>query len=298
MPSSEKTLYAAVDAGGTTFKCGLATSDAELVATKRFPTSDPIETISSCCDYFLQTAKQRNATIKALGIGSFGPIDIDPSSDTYGAILNTPKPGWSGINLRQQFNTRMNVPVRIDTDVNAALAAEMAWGGAKGVTSAAYITVGTGIGAGIFANGDFLGKPKHPEFGHIQIKRHPSDTSFTGICPIHGDCLEGLASAASFTARHGSPESLPRSHSGWTIQANYLAQACVSLSLSLRVERIILGGGLMLAPYLLALVRSEYAKILNGYLGETEADIRQLITTPLLGDNAGLLGGAGLVLSE
>lgn len=296
MPISEKTLYAAVDAGGTTFKCGLASADAALVASKRFSTGDPTATISSCCDYFRQTSKQQGATIKALGIGSFGPVDIDPGSEAYGAILNTPKPGWSGINLRQQFSARMNVPVQIDTDVNAALAAEMAWGNAKGMNSAAYITVGTGIGAGIFANGDFLGKPKHPEFGHIQIKRHRADTSFTGICPMHGDCLEGLASAAAFTARHGAPELLPESHIGWRVQANYLAQACVSLSLSLRVEKIILGGGLMLAPHLLALVRSEYASILNGYLGETEAGIGQLITTPLLGDDAGLLGGVWLAL--
>lgn len=283
-------LFAGIDAGGTTFKCGLADSDGTLLAQHRVPTQEPQETLQACADFLAAEAHAQNGKIRSLGIASFGPIDVDPSSANYGAILNTPKPGWSGTNLKTVFQDQLNVSVEVDTDVNGAILAEMETGAAIGCQSAAYVTVGTGIGAGIFANGDLIGKPAHPEFGHIQIARHPND-EFAGACSFHGDCLEGMASAKAFSARYGDPEALAADHQGWQILANYLAQACWSLSLSFRPERILLGGGIMLAPHLISMVRNEYSKISNSYLGQTEDHVRSLITRPAHGDDAGLLGG-------
>ncbi len=291
MNNDTTALIAGIDAGGTTFKCGLAGPDGTLVAETRIATTAPAPTLLACADFFISELASRGAVLGALGIAAFGPLDVDPASDTYGTILKTPKPGWSGTDLRRSFSAALKVPVALDTDVNAALAAEMKWGAAQGTSSAAYVTVGTGIGAGMFAAGQFIGKPRHPEFGHIRVKRHDKDTDFPGTCPLHGDCLEGLASAPAFTRRFGPPQDLAASHPGWDILAYYLAQASLNLSLSLRPERIILGGGLMLAPHLLAMIRDQYETLMNGYFGESASDIETLITRPSLGDQAGLMGG-------
>ena len=296
LKTDSRNVLAGLDAGGTTFKCGLAMADGKLITQERFPVSTPAETIASCVEFFRTRANAAGQTISALGIASFGPIDIDGSSPDYGTIMNTPKPGWSNTNLRRAFADALKVPVTVDTDVNGALAAELAWGAAKGVSSAAYVTVGTGIGAGVFSEGTFAAAPLHPEFGHISMKRHADDAAFAGTCSFHGDCLEGLASAAAFMARFGDPRYLDENHPGWAVEADYLAQACLSLSLSFRPQRIILGGGLMLAPHLIQMTRDAYQKKMAGYLGETEAEIEQKIVTPGLGDDAGLLGGIKLAI--
>lgn len=225
-----------------------------------------------------------------MGIASFGPIDIDRTSKTYGTILATPKPNWAGTDLRGFFSDALATETIVDTDVNGALLAEMTTGAAQGASSAVYMTIGTGIGAGIYLNGHFAGQPTHPEFGHIPMNRHPDDTSFAGICPFHGDCLEGLASVTALRARWGEPKDLPPDHQGWVIAADYLAQACRVLTLTLRVERIILGGGLMLAPHLLDMVRSAYDRQMANYLGDRTIAGRTLIDRPALGDDAGLCG--------
>lgn len=291
MQVSEKDkLIAGLDAGGTTFKCALATLDGHIVVRERFSTKKPSETIEACRQFFRSNAEQMNAEIAALGIASFGPVDVDENSESFGKILNTPKPGWSQTDLRGSFAEMLGIPVTVDTDVNGALLAEMETGAAKGCASAVYVTIGTGVGAGIFSNGALIGKPTHPEFGHIPVRRHKDD-AFTGTCSFHGDCLEGMASAKAFTERFGSPQDLPQDHHGWQILANYLGQACWALSLSFRPERILLGGGLMLAPHLIGLVRGEYAELSSGYLGQEDAEIELLIARPHHGDDAGLLGG-------
>lgn len=291
-------LVAGLDAGGTTFKCGLADASGALVARRRVPTTTPSDTIASCTTFFLDAAHELGATISVLGVASFGPIDVDDASVGYGAILNTPKAGWRGVNLAAKFAQGVGAPVVVDTDVNAALLAEMTWGAAQGARAAAYVTIGTGIGAGIFSCGGFVGRPRHPEVGHIRVQRHPADEAFKGICPVHGDCLEGLASATAVAARHGNPARLPLNHPGWDIQAWYVAQACLTLSLSIRPDRIILGGGLMLAEHLLPRVCEQYRRLMNGYLGESVADIEGLICKPGLGDDAGLMGGVALALKR
>ncbi len=298
MPPASKNLqssplWAAIDAGGTTFKCALIGESGDIIAKVRIPTSRPDETLQGCVQFFKQQA-ETGLTASAMGIASFGPIDVDPLSANYGTILDGPKLGWAATNLKTHFERALSIPVFIDTDVNGALLAEMAWGAAQDAQTAVYMTIGTGIGAGIFANGSLIGQPAHPEFGHIRLKRHDADSGFSGICSIHGDCLEGLASAAALTKRFGSPEELPKGHIGWDIEAFYLAQACNVLSLALRPQQIILGGGLMLAPHLIGLVRTHYADLLGGYLGQSSADIENLIVTPGLGDDAGLFGGARL----
>ena len=283
-------LLAGIDAGGTSFKCALSDAGGNILARQRFATVSPEDVINSCSDFLLAEASAHNGKLKALGIAAFGPVDVDPNSSHYGTILNTPKPGWSHVALRRRFQSRLGVPVNLDTDVNGALLAELHDGAASDVQTAAYVTIGTGIGAGLFAGGALLGRPLHPEFGHISIARHKDDI-FEGACPFHGDCLEGLASATAFTARFGSPVKLPADHAGWQIEADYLAQACWSLSLSFRPERILLGGGLMLADHLLEMVRAAYLVRSAGYLEQDADQIAKLIARPTHGDDAGLRGG-------
>lgn len=284
----QRPCFAGIDAGGTTFKCGVSDADGHLLNKHRVRVTSPEETLSACAEYFKSVTSESNLT--ALGIASFGPIDIDRTSKTYGTILATPKPHWAGTDLRAFFSDALSTETIVDTDVNGALLAEMTAGAARGATSAVYITIGTGIGAGIYLNGGFAGQPAHPEFGHIPMKRHPDDADFAGVCPFHGDCLEGLASVTAMRARWGEPKDLAPDHQGWVIAADYLAQACRVLTLTLRVERIILGGGLILAPHLLDMVRSAYDKQMANYLGEQSIAGRTLIDRPALGDDAGLHG--------
>lgn len=291
MAEINKAIVASIDAGGTTFKCAIIQIGKGIIASRRIPTTTPRETLQGCVTFF-QAQKAAGHVFSTLGIAAFGPLEVDRRSPNYGSILATPKAGWSNFNLKNAFESALHVTVNIETDVNGALLAEMAWGAGKGCASAAYVTIGTGIGAGLYMNGDLVGKPSHPEFGHIRVQRHSADQNFTGVCAFHEDCLEGLASATALTQRFGDPIKLPEDHIAWEIEAYYLAQACLTLYLTARLERIVLGGGLMLAPYLLDRVRTQFADLLNGYLQMSEADICALIVTPKLGDDAGLFGGA------
>jgi fructokinase len=285
---SEKYYRGGIDAGGTTFKCGVMDEAGKLVQKYRVRVSTPDETIANCINFFRPVFEADR--LSTFGIASFGPIDVDPHSPTYGTILQTPKPGWSLTNLKAAFDTAMGVPICVDTDVNGALKGEMAYGAARDVKSAAYITIGTGIGAGVYTNGGFLGRPHHPEFGHIPVKRHSMDAEFRSVCPYHDDCLEGFASAVAMQSRAGDPTDLPEDHPAWDIVADYLAQACRSLFLTVRMERIILGGGLMLAPHLLSRVQVAFVRQMGGYVGVDGATVRNLIRLPDLGDDAGLIG--------
>lgn len=280
--------FGGIDAGGTTFKCGVADKDGVLLEKKRFPVTTPKDTLGLCADFFKDVFGER--TLQGFGVASFGPLDVDPDSESYGTILTTPKPGWRHTDLRGYFSSELKVPVNIDTDVNGALLAEMQGGAAKGARSAAYVTIGTGIGAGIYAGGEFLGRPVHPEFGHISVRRHSGDVEHKSVCPFHPDCLEGFASVTAIRARWGEPKDLASDHNGWEIIADYLAQACRTLTLTLRLERIILGGGLMLAPHLLGRVRKAFDGQMVSYLGDQAIAGDMLIDRPGLGDDAGLMG--------
>lgn len=284
-------IIGAIDAGGTTFKCAVLNENRDILAYERIKTTDPQTTFLSCLEFF-----GKCQPVESLGIACFGPLNLDMSSTDRGQIHNTPKPGWSGANPRQWFADHMNVPVNIETDVNAALLAERAWGAAQNTSSSVYITVGTGIGAGIYANGALLGRPHHAEFGHIPVERHPEDKNFEGLCPYHGNCLEGMASANALWERFGDPEKLSADHLAWTFIADYLAQACQVLILTLRPQKILLGGGLMQAPHIIQAIQDRTFVRLANYAGIKEGEIRSVICRPDLGDDAGLLGGAYLAI--
>jgi fructokinase len=186
-------LIAGIDSGGTTFKCGVFTLKGKTFAKRRIPTSTPEETTAACLSFLESEVFSQGHLLLGLGIAALGYLDLSPISARYGTILNTPKPHWSHFALLEKFQAALrDVPVTIETDVNAALLAEMAFGAAQNVNSAAYITIGTGIGAGLFVNGGLGGRPSHPEFGHIRVKRRPDEPKFDGACPFHGDCLKGL----------------------------------------------------------------------------------------------------------
>ena len=258
------------------------------------PVTTPEDTIGACLGFFREALQSRSQRLAGLGIASFGPVVTDPVSPDYGTLLATPKPGWSGTRLTQRFFAGLSVPVVLDTDVNGALTAELELGAARGLDSAAYVTVGTGIGAALYGPGGFVSKPTHSEFGHIRVERHPLDQGFPGACSFHGACLEGLASAAALTRRYGDPSLLPAHHQAWEIEAFYLAQACLALTLSARPERILLGGGVMRAEGLMPRIRTAFGEFLNGYLELSDGDIETLIQRPSLGDDAGMIGAITL----
>lgn len=287
-------LFAGIDAGGTTFKLGIAEEEGAILGKTRIPTTGPEETVSAAVAALQDLARKADGEIVALGIASFGPVDVDPVSPTYGTILRTPKPGWSGAPLRKMMVHALGVPVALDTDVNAALLAEWTNGAAKGTDRAAYVTIGTGIGVGAQINGEFAGRPFHLELGHIRVERHEDDMAFGGICSVHGGCLEGLLSAPALIARFGQIETLSDDDPCWNVGGWYLAQLCLTLSLGWRLQRIVLGGGVMNSPALLRQTRVWYSDLLNDYL-TNENDPDELIARAALGDDAGLLGAIRLL---
>ncbi len=284
-------LYAAIDAGGTTFKCGIVTSNGQVLAYEQVMTGDPLTTYEECLAFFKKQEKA-GRVFQSLGIACFGPLDRDKNSAAFGLIHNTVKEGWDNANPYKWFSKNLDVKVDIETDVNAALLAEREWGAAMQSNTSAYITIGTGIGAGIYANNGLLAHPYHPEFGHIPVEKHPLDNEFYGICSFHKNCLEGMASAPSIWRRFGDPKSLPHEHLAWVLVSDYLAQACQTLIFSIRPEKIVLGGGLMQSDFLIQRIRQRVGERLNHYAGISSAEIDSIIVGASLGYDAGLLGAA------
>lgn len=290
-------LYGAIEGGGTKFVCAVGRSATEVNESMVVPTSDPDFTLRACVDFFA-SAERRFGPISAIGFACFGPLDLRIKSPTYGHLLSTPKPGWSRVNLIAPLRSRFRVPVAIDTDVSAAALAEWRLGSGRDLGSVAYVTVGTGIGADLVPRGKLVNRLMHPEMGHIRVRRDPRDT-FAGICPFHGDCLEGLACGPALRKRWGSElEDLPSHHEAWSIIGGYLGQLATTMALMLSVECIIFGGGVMTNGFLLPHIRTATATLLNGYL-EPLSDAGTLdryITEPLLGGQAGIVGA--LLLAE
>jgi fructokinase len=287
-------LYGGIEAGGTKFVCGFGTGPGGLT-TARFPTTSPAATLARVVDFL---TKEAGGSLRAIGIGSFGPVDLDRNSPTFGFITSTPKPGWANYNLAGEVQQALGIPVGFDTDVNAAALGEAEWGAGYGLSDLLYLTVGTGIGGGAIVGGRVLHGLVHPEMGHIRIPRDSTRDPFPGACPYHGDCLEGLASGPAMKQRWGTPaEQLPPGHPAWALEAHYLALALVDLALTLSPQRIVLGGGVM-QPHLFAPVREEFLRLLNGYVRHPALSqrIEEYIVPPGLGDRAGLLGA--LVLAR
>lgn len=288
-------LLGGIEAGGTKFVCAVGTGPGDLRAEERFATTTPAETLERTLQFFQEQTRQIGP-LAALGIASFGPVDLHPGSPTYGFITSTPKPGWRDTDLVGPLRRALNVPVGFDTDVNGAALGEQRWGAAQGLEDFIYLTIGTGIGGGGLINGQRMHGLLHPEMGHIRLPRHPKD-SFPGRCPFHGDCFEGLASGPAMGERWGQPaESLPADHEAWELEAHYVALALTSYICTLSPQRIILGGGVMSQQHLFPRVRGKVAELLNGYI-QSEALLNKLdtyIVPPALGARAGVAGALAL----
>jgi fructokinase len=282
-------LYGLVEAGGTKFVLGVAGGRNDIRSTTRIPTTEPKATVGAVCDWFSQ-----HSPLAGIGVASFGPLDLDPTSPSWGHITATTKPHWSNTDIAGPLKASCGCPVAIDTDVNGAALAEYRWGAGQGQNAMLYFTVGTGVGGGAIVDGRILKGLSHPEMGHIRLPRHPNDLAFAGVCPFHGDCLEGLASGPAIIARWGASLSdLPGDHPGPDIIAWYLAQAVITMQAIFEPGRIIFGGGVMATPGLIAKVQSKAVALGSAYF-KGRAD--EIVTLPALGDQAGLLGALALAL--
>ncbi|MBV8897572.1 MAG: ROK family protein [Acidobacteriaceae bacterium] len=288
-------MLAAIEAGGTKFVCGVGSGPGDL-KTEQFPTSAPDVTLANVIRFFKDAGRNK---LEAIGIGSFGPVDLDRSSPAYGHITSTPKAGWANFDLVGTVRNALGIRVGFDTDVNAAILGEARWGAAQGLSDAVYMTIGTGIGGGAIVHGQVVHGMVHPEIGHLRIPHDRVRDPFDGVCSYHGDCLEGLACGPAMQARWGAPAgTLPADHPAWALEAHYLALGCMNLAVTLSTKRIVLGGGVMQQPHLFDMVRNEFVRLLNGYVQHPDVLQRadEYIVPPKLGSQAGILGS--LVLAE
>lgn len=283
-------LFAAIETGGT--KCLVSVGRDPNTATRhRIETTYPDET-ANAIELIILDEIGRD-TLDAIGIASFGPLNVDVESSDYGRIGPTPKPLWEGFNLRSHLQRRFDCPVISESDVNGAALAEAAWQLDHPINHVAYVTVGTGIGVGVVQNRTIASGLSHPEIGHIRVKKHATDHAFPGVCPFHGDCLEGLASGPAIHSRWGASLSdLGTEHPALALEAFYLGQLAVNLILHHRPEVIIVGGGVSQTPMLLERMRTECLALLGDYLPELACadSMAKLITPPRLGEDSGILG--------
>lgn len=281
-------MLGGIEAGGTKFVLAAGPSPDRILARHTIATRTPAETLSEAADWFAQMGG-----VTALGIGSFGPVELDRRSPKWGFITNTPKPGWADCDLAGWLGQALGVPVGFDTDVNAAALAEFAAAG-RASGGLAYLTIGTGIGGGLVIDGKPVHGIAHPEMGHIYPRRHADDIDFPGICPAHGDCLEGLASGPAIIARWGcSLSDLPADHPGHAIIADYIAQGAHTLFATNAVEEVVIGGGVANTSGLIERVAYRARELDNGYL---PGGARHSIIRPRLGGDAGITGA--LMLAE
>jgi fructokinase len=294
--SSSGTLYGAVEAGGTKFVCMVGTGPGDIRERHRFPTTTPEDTLRETLNFF-RSVEARPGKPAAVGIASFGPVDLQPESATFGWITSTPKPGWANVDIAGAVKNALGVTVGFDTDVNAAALGEWRWGAAQGLDTFIYLTVGTGIGGGGLMNGRLMDGLVHPEMGHVRIPRDAIADPFAGICPFHGECLEGLASGTAITARwRADADALPDRHPAWTLEAHYLALALVNFICTLSPQRIVIGGGVMSRAHLYPLIRRQVLDLLNGYVRAPQLveSVDDYVVAPGLGGDAGILGALAL----
>jgi fructokinase len=286
-----------LEAGGTKFVCAVGTGPHDVRAKVRIPTTTPVETLSRVVTFFADQASR--APLAALGVASFGPVDLDSRSGTYGSITTTPKPGWQHVDLLGPLRRALGVRIAFDTDVNAAALAEHRWGAAQNVSPVVYVTVGSGIGGGVLVDGQPVHGLVHPEMGHQRLPHDRARDPFPGVCPHHGDCWEGLASAPALAARWGQPpETLSDGHPAWDLEADYLALGLANVVLVLSPERIVLGGGVMTRASLWPMVRAKLVAVLGGYVSSAALGdgIEQYLVAPALGERAGVLGAMALAI--
>ncbi len=285
----------ALEAGGTKMVCAIGDENGNLFERVSYPTRMPEETMRDVAGFFMEKK------IDALGIGSFGPLNLDSADPAFGDITTTPKLDWRNYPLRKSLADALGVPVGIDTDVNAAALGEAILGAGAGLDTIVYFTIGTGIGGGLYINGKLHHGLVHPEMGHILLNPHPMDPTPHGFCPYHDGCLEGLACGESLNRRWGVPSrTLPDDHIAWQIESDYLAQMCVSAICLLSPKRIILGGGVMHQPNLIERTREKVLEKLGGYVAHPAIleHIDSYIVLPGLSDNAGAVGSLLLAMES
>ncbi len=295
LQGEETPLLAGIEAGGTKYVCAVATNPAEPLLEARFPTGDPTETINQAVDFF-QEAVEMYGPIRSMGIGTFGPADIQPRSPGYGSILTTPKRGWAGFNIVNTLRDGLGLPIPIafDTDVNAAVIGEAEYGAAKNHRFVAYITIGTGIGAAFLHDGQLIHGRMHPEVGHMVMPDFDSAYGkSTNVCPFHDSCFEGRAAGPAIEARWETPgHEIPDDHDAWELQAAYLAAGCINLTAVWSPDIIILGGGVSQKAGLLDRVRRQFEKQAGNYWSLPPLEI--YIQTPTLDQQAGIVGSLAL----
>ena len=285
---------AGIELGGTKIVCGIATGAGDVLQRTSIPTRGPEETLIDIKNWL----EPRLDDTIGVGIATFGPVYVDPASPRYGHIGATPKTAWRDFDLLRAIREWTELPLVLDTDVNAAALAEIRWGAANGHRNVVYVTVGTGIGGGIVSNGRAVHGLMHPEIGHMKPRRLPDD-DLDGMCPFHGDCFEGLAAGPAIGTRWGKPlNELPADHPAFAMEADYLGQLAVNLLLTASPTKLIFGGGVMKCTELLPMIRDAAARHLNDYLDLTDPSngSEELIVTPGLESNAGLLGAVALVI--
>ena len=285
-------VFGALEAGGTKMVCAIVDDFGNIMEEAKFPTTTPEETTSKMLEFF------KKFEISALGIGTFGPIDLNPKSPTYGSILNTPKLAWKGFNFLSAFKS-LNVPIGIDTDVNASCLGETAFGTSRGLSNVIYITIGTGIGVGILSEGQLVHGMMHPEGGHILLEKREDDKGEC-ICPYHDRCFEGLASGPSILKRYGKPgNELVNDEKVWDLEAEYISQALVNYIMVLQPQKIILGGGVMHQESLFPLIRKKVSEKINKYLITKELEnLDDYIVPCSLDDKQGILGSFKIALDK
>lgn len=298
MNSDNPPLIAAIEAGGTKFVCAVGTGPNDLRDIARISTTTPEETLAEVCRY-LAMAKSKHGPFAAIGVGSFGPVDLDKNSETYGYITTTPKPGWQYVDIVNMLQSRYHVPVAFDTDVNAAVLGEYLWGAGKDTDPLVYITVGTGVGGGVLVHGQLLHGILHPEIGHLMVPSPQNSKAVQAIChcPFHKSCVEGYVSGAALAVRWGvRADSLPDDHPAWEETADVMAHALANITLTLCPRRIILGGGVMEQPHILPLIRGKFSQVMNGYLRvpQMNRELDDFIVAPGLKGRSGILGALAL----
>lgn len=291
-------LYGGIEAGGTNFVCAIGSGPDDIRAEVRFPTTTPDETLGRAIIFFQEQAQA--APLVAIGVASFGPVDLNPESSTFGYVTETVKPGWSHTDFAGSLERALGLPVGFDTDVNGAALGEHRWGAARGLDTFLYLTVGTGIGGGGMVGGHLIHGLVHPEMGHIRVPHDLRADPFPGNCLFHGDCLEGLACGPALEERWGQPAAtLPLDHPAWELEAHYLALGLHNYVCTFSPQRILLGGGVMEQAHLFPKLRRNVRDLMNGYLQSPAIleDIGRYIVPPGLGRRAGVLGAIALAIN-
>jgi len=289
-------MFGGIEGGGTKFICAVGTGPDDIRRETRIPTTTPEETLGQAVSFFEQ-AELDFGKLSALGVATFGPVDPNPVSPTYGFVLSTPKPNWSNANVLGTLKSAFDVPIAFDLDVNGSAMGEWKWGAAQGLDTFIYLTVGTGIGGGVVANGKLLHGLLCPEMGHILLAHDKQHDPFEGACPFHKDCFEGLASGPAMEKRwNQKAETLPPDHPAWELEAHYIAQALANYIYTLSPQRIIIGGGVGGRDDLFPIIRKNVQTILNGYVQSPAITqtIDEYIVLPGLGSRAGMLGAIAL----